>query len=77
MRAYIGFDDTDNLTSEYGTGKLARNYGSSISEQDALLVSTLLSPWGGIKIGHDEVIKRSTCFAQDCLPVMHGMPPYD
>ncbi len=58
------------------TGIIAR-FGSSISEQNALLVATLLSPWGGIKIGHDEVIKLSTYFAQDCLPVMHGMPPYD
>ncbi len=32
MRCYIGFDDTDNLTSEYGTGKLARNYESRIPE---------------------------------------------
>jgi molybdenum storage protein len=58
------------------TGIIAK-FGSSISEQNALLVSTLLSPWGGIKIGHDEVIKLSIYFAQDCIPVMHGMPPYD
>lgn len=58
------------------TGIIAK-FGSSISEQNALLVSTLLSRWGGIKIGHDEVIKLSTYFAQDCIPVMHGMPPYD
>lgn len=58
------------------TGIIAK-FGSSISEQNALLVSTLLSSWGGIKIGHDEVIKLSTYFAQGCIPVMHGMPPYD
>lgn len=58
------------------TGIIAK-FGSSISEQNALLVSTLLSPWGGIKIGHDEVIKLSTYFTQGCIPVMHGMPPYD
>jgi len=58
------------------TGIIAK-FGSSISEQNALLISTLLSPWGGIKIGHDEVIKLSIYFAQDCIPVMHGMPPYD
>jgi len=58
------------------TGIIAK-FGSSISEQNALLLATLLAPWGGIKIGHDEVIKLSTYFAQDCLPVMHGMPPYD
>jgi len=58
------------------TGIIAK-FGSSISEQNALLIATLLSQWGGIKIGHDEVVKLSTYFAQDCLPVMHGMPPYD
>ena len=58
------------------TGIIAK-FGSSISEQNALLISALLSPWGGIKIGHDEVVKLSIYFAQDCIPVMHGMPPYD
>jgi len=58
------------------TGVISK-FGSSISEQNALLVATLLSPWGGIKIGHDEVLKLPTYFAQGCIPVMHGMPPYD
>jgi molybdenum storage protein len=58
------------------TGIIAR-FGSSVSEQNALLISMLLSPWGGIKIGHDEIVKLPTYFAQDCIPVMHGMPPYD
>ena len=58
------------------TGIIAK-FGSSISEQNALLVSMLLSPWGGIKIGHDEIVKLATYFVQDCIPVMHGMPPYD
>ena len=58
------------------TGIIAK-FGSSISEQNALLVSTLLAPWGGIKIGHDEVTKLYNYFGQDCIPVMHGMPPYD
>ena len=58
------------------TGIIAK-FGSSVSEQNALLVATLLAPWGGIKIGHDEITKLSNYFAQDCIPVMHGMPPYD
>jgi len=58
------------------TGVIAK-FGSSVSEQNALLVSTLLASWGGIKIGHDDVTKLSIYFAQGCLPVMHGMPPYD
>jgi molybdenum storage protein len=58
------------------TGIISK-FGSSVSEQNALLVSTLLSRWGGIKIGHDDVIKLPMYFAQDCIPVLHGMPPYD
>jgi molybdenum storage protein len=58
------------------TGIIAK-FGSSISEQNALLISMLLSPCGGIKIGHDEIVKLSTYFSQGCIPVMHGMPPYD
>jgi len=58
------------------TGIIAK-FGSSISEQNALLVATLLMPWGGIKIGHDEILKLPNYFSQDCIPVMHGMPPYD
>jgi len=58
------------------TGIISK-FGSSVSEQNALLVATLLSPWGGIKIGHDEIMKLPTYFSQGCIPVMHGMPPYD
>jgi molybdenum storage protein len=58
------------------TGVIAK-FGSSVSEQNALLISMLLSPWGGIKIGHDEIVKLPTYFSQGCIPVMHGMPPYD
>lgn len=58
------------------TGIIAK-FGSSVSEQNALLVATLLSPWGGIKIGHDEIVKLASYFSQGCIPVMHGMPPYD
>ena len=58
------------------TGVIAK-FGSSISEQNALLISMLLAPWGGIKIGHDDIVKLPSYFAQGCIPVMHGMPPYD
>jgi len=58
------------------TGIIAK-FGSSVSEQNALLISMLLSPWGGIKIGHDEIVKLPTYFSQGCIPVTHGMPPYD
>ena len=58
------------------TGIIAK-FGSSVSEQNALLIATLLYPWGGIKIGHDEIVKLPTYLAEGCIPVMHGMPPYD
>jgi len=58
------------------TGVLAK-FGNSISEQNALLVTMLLAPHGGIKIGHDEIVKLTSYFVQGCIPVMHGMPPYD
>ncbi len=58
------------------TGIIAR-FGTTISEQNALLVATLLGPWGGIQIGHDDLIKLPNYYAQGCIPVTHGMPPYD
>ena len=32
MRVYIGFDDTDNITADRGTGKLARWFESELPE---------------------------------------------
>jgi molybdenum storage protein len=58
------------------TGMIAR-LGSMISEQNALMVATLLSPWGGVKISHGDIVKLPAYFAQGIIPVMHGMPPYD
>lgn len=67
-----------NIGLELGmpTGILAK-FGNSISEQNALLISTLLAPYGGMKIGHDEIVKLVSYFQQGCIPIMHGMPPYD
>lgn len=58
------------------TGIIAK-FGSAISEQNSLMIATLLSPWGGIKIGHDDIVKLPTYFLQGIIPVTHGMPPYD
>jgi molybdenum storage protein len=41
------------------------------------MIATLLSPWGGIKISHSDIVKLPTYFAEGIIPVMHGMPPYD
>ena len=57
------------------TGVLAK-LGSSISEQNALMLSLLLAPRGGIKIGHDDLVKLPAYMALGSIPVMHAMPPY-
>jgi molybdenum storage protein len=57
------------------TGVLAK-LGSSISEQNALMLSILLAPFGGIKIGHDDLVKLPAYMALGSIPVMHAMPPY-
>jgi molybdenum storage protein len=58
------------------TGVIAR-FGSTISEQNALMLAILLAPHGGIKISHADISKLPTYFAENIIPVMHGMPPYD
>jgi molybdenum storage protein len=57
------------------TGVLAK-LGSSVSEQNALMLSMLLAPHGGIKIGHDDLVKLPLYLALERIPVMHAMPPY-
>ncbi len=57
------------------TGIIAK-LGQSISEQNALMLTTLLSPHGGVKVGHDDIPKLSAYITQGCIPVIHGMPPY-
>jgi molybdenum storage protein len=57
------------------TGVLAK-LGSSISEQNALMLSLLLAPHGGVKIGLDDVVKLPAYMAYGAIPVMHAMPPY-
>jgi molybdenum storage protein len=57
------------------TGILAK-LGSSISEQNALMLSLLLAPHGGIKIGQDDLVKLASYLALGSIPVMHAMPPY-
>jgi molybdenum storage protein len=50
--------------------------GASISEQNALMISLLLAPHGGIKISHDDVVKLPSYLSLGSIPVMHAMPPY-
>ena len=65
------------IASDLGmpTGVLAK-LGSSISEQNALMVAILLSQRGGIKIAHDDLAKLPNYMMPGILPVTHAMPPY-
>ncbi|MBN1148903.1 MAG: hypothetical protein JXA78_16705 [Anaerolineales bacterium] len=63
------------LDLEMPTGVLAE-LGASISEQNALMISILLAPHGGVKIGQDDLVKMPSYLALDTIPVMHAMPPY-
>lgn len=58
------------------TGIIAK-FGTTISEQNALLVSVLLAPVGGILIDNNSLVKLAQYFSQGSIPVIHGMPPYD
>lgn len=58
------------------TGIIAA-FGTSVSKQNALLVATLLAPFGGIEIDQDAIMKLPNYFAQGGVPVTSGMPPYD
>ncbi len=58
------------------TGIIAR-LASTISEQNAILIATLLAPWDGVRIHQDDILKLPSYFSQGCIPVTHGMPPYD
>jgi len=58
------------------TGIIAA-FGTSVSRQNALLLATLLAQDGGIEIDQDAIMKLPNYFAQGCVPVTHGMPPYD
>ena len=40
------------------------------------MISMLLTPHGGIKIGHDDLVKLPAYLALGSIPVMHAMPPY-
>ncbi len=57
------------------TGVLAA-LGASTSEQNAMMIALLLAPYGGVKIGHDDLLKLPAYLRLGAIPVMHAMPPY-
>lgn len=47
-----------------------------ISEQNAIMVSILLSGYGGVRIKRDDLLDLPMLFRLGSLPVTHGTPPF-
>jgi molybdenum storage protein len=63
------------LDLEMPTGVLAELAGK-ISEQNAIMISILLSKYGGMRIKRDDLLELPMLFRMNCLPVTHGTPPF-
>lgn len=57
------------------TGVLAE-LASKISEQNAVMVTLLLSRWGGTRVHTSDLLELPTMLNLGLLPVIHGTPPY-
>jgi len=57
------------------TGVLAE-LSAKISEQNAIMVSILLSKYGGTRIHTGDLLELPMLLRLGILPVMHGTPPY-
>jgi molybdenum storage protein len=57
------------------TGVLAELAGK-ISEQNAEIVTLLLSKWGGTRVKSGDLLDLPTLLHLGLLPVVHGTPPY-
>jgi len=63
MKIYLGFDDTDNLDSDYGTGKVARWFGGDLPDGCRL--------WGVVRqqLLVDEAIPYTSHNSSACLVI--------
>ena len=57
------------------TGVLAE-LASKVSEQNAVMVTLLLSRWGGTRVKTSDLLELPTMLQLGLLPVIHGTPPY-
>ncbi len=57
------------------TGVLAE-LTSKVSEQNAIMMATLLAPWRGKRIHTTDLLELPTLLGMGALPVTHGTPPY-
>lgn len=48
----------------------------STSEQNATILSVLLAQYNGIRIEDTELVKLPLYYAENCIPVIPGTPPY-
>ncbi|BAI62736.1 aspartate/glutamate/uridylate kinase [Methanocella paludicola SANAE] len=63
------------LDLDMPTGVLSELAGK-VSEQNAIMISILLSKYGGVRIKRDDLLELPMLFRMDCLPVTHGTPPF-
>jgi len=57
------------------TGVLAE-LAAKISEQNAIMITLLLSKWGGTRVHTSDLLELPTLLKLGLLPVIHGTPPY-
>jgi molybdenum storage protein len=57
------------------TGVLAE-LAAKISEQNAIMLTLLLSRWGGTRVHTSDLLELPTTLKLGLLPVIHGTPPY-
>ncbi len=57
------------------TGVLAELCGK-ISEQNAIMLATLMSPYRAVRIHTGDLLEIPTFLGMGALPVIHGTPPY-
>jgi molybdenum storage protein len=57
------------------TGILAE-LTSKISEQNAMMMATLLAPWKAKRIHTTDLLELPTLFGMGAFPITHGTPPY-
>jgi molybdenum storage protein len=63
------------LDLDMPTGVLSELAGK-VSEQNAIMLSILLSKYGGVRVKRDDLLELPMLFKMNCLPVTHGTPPY-
>ena len=58
------------------TGIIAR-LGSSVSRQNARMLHMLLARYGGVHLVQEQFEMISLYLEAGCIPIVHGMPPYE